>query len=344
MRLHDAPRIAFGCGALLMAVGGALVLRDSIGLGQPDRELAGVGTGPDTVGLVGTLLAVEGLVLLLAGLFVLRTASGEVVPATGSTHEPDVTSAQVVTIGGGLASFALVDRLRMAGVAASDVVVVSTTPGPTARFTELCRTAGLGRSDRLRSDSAARMDNIWGFPGYAASEARRRRNPMPVLRAALEPVTRPYAPTVGLLVDGVDREAERIGWRDMTVLGEAYRITEVPGGYLVHVHGERDLTIRTRWVHLALGSAGSRLPEEGLGELDSLGRQVDDDFCISRSGTGGIVASGMTATGAPADSFLGLQSAALSISHTFAESGVGQPLTPLRSLRSWWNWMKGTSL
>lgn len=563
MRLRDAQRTALVCGALLVLVGGVLVLHPHIGLGKSGREVAGV-TGPDTVGLIGTLLAVEGLFLVLAGLFVLRTSPSAVAarPSSsdasvsggeGPTGELDVTSAQVVTIGGGLGSFALVDRLRMAGVAASDLVVVSTSAEPTARFGELCRSAGLGRSDRLRSDSAARMDNIWGFPGYAATEARRRRNPMPVLRTMLDPVAQPYTPTVGLLVDGVRREAERVGWSDMVATGEAYRVTELAGGgYLVHVRrkGRRDLAVQTRWVHLALGSAGPRLPEiarryrevqreqhgsdrvvhayephedvhrmlrrsggnvlvrgsgieasrvlgrliedrdrtgrdvhiwqvfdtyheaghgfrhqrdrfplaahggqvhdkvrrldeperielirrlgepstpyrptwaeqlrrgraegwydavvgeivdlgpredraqdwivatiqlgtgerldlavdyvidatgldssaehhelvrdlvdEGLGELNELGGlRVDDDFCVSRSGSGGILASGMTATGAPlapVDSFLGLQSAALSISHTLADSGVGQPLTPLRSLRSWWHWMKGTSL
>lgn len=389
MRLHDMPRTALVCGALLILVGGALVLRPYLGLGQGGREVAGVATGPDTVGLIGTLLAVEGLFLVLAGLFVLRTspspvaahprssdasvaAVAAIAAAEGPTGELDVTSAQVVTIGGGLGSFALVDRLRMAGVGPSDLVVVSTSAEPTARFSELCRSAGLCQSDRLRSDSAARMDNIWGFPGYAATEARRRRNPMPVLQTVLDPVVQPYTPTVGLLVDGVKREAERVGWKGMVTTGMAYRVTELSGGgYLVLVRreGRRDLAIQSRWVHLALGyllvrSSGidatgldttaehhelvRALVDEGLGELNELGcLRVDDDFCVSRSVSGGILASGMTATGAPLapmDSFLGLQSAALSISHTLAESGVGQPLTPLRSLRSWWHWMKGTSL
>jgi hypothetical protein len=561
MRLRDASRVALVSGALLSLVGGSLALRKYVGGDHMDREIAGVGAGPDTVGLIGALVVTEGVVLVLAALFVLRPVSGNTPssvaehpqssaePEGGSTPDLEVRTAQIVTIGGGLGSFALVDRLRIAGVAESDIVVVGASAEPAARFAELCRAAGLRPSDRLRSDSSARMDNLWGFPGYAASEARRRRNPTLVLRTLLEPVTQPYTPTVGHLVDGVNREAKRVGWSDMLATGEAYRVTEfLGGGYVVLVRrvGRPDLAIQTRWVHLALGSAGPRLPQvaerhrarhgsdrvvhayephekihralcrhggnvlvrgsgiessrvlarlvedrdrtgrdvhiwqlfdtydergqgfrhrrdrfpmaayggqvrdqvrqldeperielvqrlgapstpyrpdwaeqlrrgraegwydavvgeisdleptpdgvregvtatillgtgerldlaadyvidateldsaaeqhalvrdlvnEGLGELNVLGcLRVDDDFCVSRSAHGGIVASGVTATGAPlapVDSFLGLQSAALTISHTLADSGVGQPLTPLRSLRSWWHWMKGTSL
>lgn len=469
----------------------------------------------------------------------------------------DVEVAQVVTIGGGLGSFALIDRLRIAGVASHEIRVVSTTTDPTLRFAELCRWSGMLPGDRLRSDSSARMDNIWGFPGYAAAEAAEQRSARPLLRTMLEPLwAEPYAPTLQLLLDGVRREAERIRWTEMVTHGEAYRVTALPSGdYLVLVHreGQPDLAIQTGWVHLALGSPGpvvsdavtayreqhdtdrvahtyepheevyqglrrrggdvlvrgsgiassrvleriiddrdrsgrevhiwqlfetyhaaptgpitrrhdaghgyhyqtdsfpkaafggqirdeirrldepdrleqiqrlgapstpyrSRwarqlrrgraqgwydavvgeldevrpraagltasillanrerldldvdsvidatdtctaaerhplvrgLVEEELAQLNALGGlRVDEDFVVNRSVAGGIVASGMTAAGAPlapVDSFLGLQSAALSIARTLAESGIGEPLTPLRSLRSWWHWMEGAAV
>lgn len=577
-------RIALACGAVLVLVGLAVRLRSYLDGSQMHHEMTmpAVPAGPDTVGLLGTLLITQGALLLLAGLFVLhgshRAAPGAADEPTDTAQAPrppagtrqrpsagraeesyagDVTTVDVATIGGGLGSFALVDRLRIAGVATSDLAVVGPTSDPTARFAELCRSSGMLADDRLRSDSSARMDNIWGFPGYAATEARQRHTPVPMLQTLLDPVARPYTPTVGLLVDGVTREAERIGWRSMVTAGEAYRIAARPeGGYLVTVRreGGDDLTIRTRWVHLALGSAGPQLPEvveasrqrhgtgrvahvydpheeiyqslrrhggnvlvrgsgieasrvleriiadrdrtgrdvhvwqlfdtyhavpsgpltqrhdaghgfhyqldafpraayagqirdqvrrldeperialiqrlgepstpyrsrwaeqlrrgraegwydavvgeivdmapsgagpeggvtatvllgtaerfdiaadhvidatgldptaehhelvrrlvaDGLGELNELGcLRVDESFCVSRSGHGGIVASGITAHGAPlapVDSFLGLQSAALTIARTLAEDGIGHRLTALRSLRSWWSWMEG---
>jgi len=481
-------------------------------------------------------------------------------PTMGDELEHD--TATVVSIGGGLGSFALIDRLRIAGVPTDDIRVVGRSADPTAAFADVCRASGMLVGDRLRSDSAARMDNIWGFPGYAASEAVRRRTPGPLLRTLVEPIAaQPYTPTVGLMVDGVTREAARIGWTDMVALGDAYRIARLPGGgyvVLVSRDGQPDLAIRTRWVHLALGSSGPQLSdvsqtfrkhfgneyvvhayeeheeayqllrrqggrvlvrgsgiassrvlerliedrdrsgkdvhiwqlfrtyhsaptgprterydaghgfhyqaysfpkaafggqirdkirrldeaerielirrlgststpyrsdwaaqlrrgrtegwydavvgelaglaprpggvtaaillatkerldldldvvidatgmdttaahhplvealvEDGLAELNDLDcLRVDQDFVVTCSpddegGPTGIVASGMTAKGAPyapVDSFLGLQSAALTIARRLSDSGVGQPLTPLRSLRSWWSWMGGRSL
>jgi hypothetical protein len=47
---------------------------------------------------------------------------------------------------------------------------------------------------------------------------------------------------------------------------------------------------------------------------------------------------------APVDSFLGLQSAALSIADVLAGHGLGERLTPARSVRQWWKWMGRKSL
>ena len=180
-------------------------------------------------------------------------------------HDLEHDSATVVTIGGGLGSFALIDRLRIAGVPADELRVVGRTADPSGAFAELCRSSGMLLGDRLRSDSSARMDNIWGFPGYAASEAVRRRSPGPLLRTLVEPLAaQPYTPTVGLMVESVAREAARIGWTDLVTVGEAYRIAKLPtGGYVVLVsrEGQADLAIRTRWVHLALGPAGPQLSD-----------------------------------------------------------------------------------
>ena len=177
----------------------------------------------------------------------------------------EIEHAAVVSIGGGLGSFALVDRLRVAGVPADDIRVVGLDADPSATFARTCRASGMLLGDRLRSDSSARMDNIWGFPGYAATEARQLRNPLPLLRTLVEPIlAQPYTPTVGLLTDGIAREAARIGWPAMVRVGEAHRILPRPeGGFRVLVRREDggDLAIDCDHVHLALGAAGPQHSE-----------------------------------------------------------------------------------
>src|SRR5690242_8512313 len=70
-----------------------------------------------------------------------------------------------VTIGGGLASFAVVDFLRICGVPADEIRVVSPQPRPYENLHHLMRCSQILDDDPLRSDSMSRVDNIWGFPG-----------------------------------------------------------------------------------------------------------------------------------------------------------------------------------
>lgn len=184
----------------------------------------------------------------------------------GSQQSPDDLEIQhvpIVSIGGGLGSFALVDRLRIGGVAADDIRIVSLARRPDQAFTDACRNSGMGPKDRLRSDSSARIDNIWGFPGYAARESRANRSPAPLLRSLVEPVlAQPYTPTVGLVRQAIDREADRIGWDAMLIRGNALRVLRNPdGGYVVIVRrrGRKDLALECEYVHLAVGPAGPEI-------------------------------------------------------------------------------------
>jgi len=190
-------------------------------------------------------------------------------PPTPDEQEYDVRRTRLVSIGGGLGSFALLDRLRIGGASVDDLVVVSPHRTPDQAFAQACRNSGMGPRDRLRSDSSARIDSPWGFPGYAATEARSRKHPGPLLRSLAEPVLcQPYTPTVGLLRQTLATEAARIGWDDMLVRGEALRVFRHPdGGYVVIVRrrgkeGAKDLAIECEFVHLALGPAGPLLSPE----------------------------------------------------------------------------------
>jgi len=173
-----------------------------------------------------------------------------------------VTQVRVATVGGGLGSFALVDRLRIGGVAEEDIAILGAHASPGEQFLERCKASGLGPDDKLRSDSSARIDNLWGFPGYALQDAWRSRSMKPLGQVFGEPViSEGYTPSVGLLADALEREARRIGWERMSVATTAdYVFKREGGGYFVVCQTQGQLVaIRCEQVHLALGSAGPRL-------------------------------------------------------------------------------------
>ncbi|MPZ60709.1 MAG: hypothetical protein GEU93_05325 [Propionibacteriales bacterium] len=172
-----------------------------------------------------------------------------------------------ISIGGGLGSFALVHRLRIAGVPEDDIRVISPHRAPYERFAALCRASGLLDEDKLRSDSSARMDNLWGFPSYAVEESWRTRRPGPLARVLAEPVLCDYyTPSVGLMRAGMARETDRIGWDSMLVEGSAIKVArQTGGGYLVLVRrdgADRPVAYRCGHVHLALGPAALQISPE----------------------------------------------------------------------------------
>src|SRR5581483_10297803 len=72
-----------------------------------------------------------------------------------------------VSVGGGIGSFVTVDYLRIAGVPIDQIRVLSNIAHPYQTYEYLTRVSQIPRSARIRSDSASRPDNIWGFPSYA---------------------------------------------------------------------------------------------------------------------------------------------------------------------------------
>jgi hypothetical protein len=180
-------------------------------------------------------------------------------------HLP-VCDAPIVTVGGGLASLALVHTLRVAGVPARDITVVSPSADPTDSFRRLARAGQLGEQQRLRSDSATRMDSMWGFPGYAAEESAARRSIRPLWRVFAEPVgAEVFTPVSGHVYLGIAAEAERLGWTSMLLRGRVSMVRpRREGGFfsLVDDDGQCCSVIRSRYVHLGLGYAGLRLTEE----------------------------------------------------------------------------------
>ncbi len=180
--------------------------------------------------------------------------------------EIPVVDSHIVSIGGGLGSLALVDFLRIAGLETAKIAVLSNLKAPDESFSALAQTSQIRLDDRLRSDSSSRIDNIWGWPGYALCEAFRERTLKPLWQVITEPLLSEYfTPRVRTVLAGVDREAKRIGWAEMLVhcWVEVVRRRQA-GGYFVLVRlldgdNSRLVAYRSHHVHLALGHPGPRL-------------------------------------------------------------------------------------
>lgn len=189
-----------------------------------------------------------------------------------------------VSVGGGMGSFVTVDYLRVAGgVPAEDIRVLSNLSHPWQTYEYLTRVSQLPRNRRIRSDSASRPDNLWGFPSYAIQEAVKDRTLKPLKQVLLEPVFADfYTPLLGNVLDSMQHEAQRIRYWDMLVQGEVRTIRRrVGGGYfVVHTpHPTRPtnapslptapsrptagpIAYRCRDVHVAVGYTGLRfLPD-----------------------------------------------------------------------------------
>ena len=82
----------------------------------------------------------------------------------------NIIEKKFVSIGGGIGSFCWVDALRVHGVSKKDISVIGIHETPYRQFKVYCDNSGLHEDSRIRSDSSARPDNFWGFPGYALSE------------------------------------------------------------------------------------------------------------------------------------------------------------------------------
>ena len=205
-------------------------------------------------------LATDGLTAALTwapGLDPLRAEpawSDAMVAAAGLRAKP-VT---LVTVGGGLASFAVVDALRIRGVPTSEIRVVSTLLRPYENLRHLIATGQIQDRDPLRSDSASRVDNIWGFPSYAVEEAIRRFSLRPLWNVLTEPVAAEfYNPSPGQVFRGLDREADRIGWDSMLIAGRAELVRRrIEGGYFCLVHPvdhSPPYLLRSHYMHLGTG-------------------------------------------------------------------------------------------
>jgi hypothetical protein len=176
----------------------------------------------------------------------------------------------LISVGGGIGSFVTVDYLRIAGVAPDRIRVLSNIEFPWQTYEYLTRVSQVPRGERIRSDSASRPDNIWGFPSYALAEAVRDRSLRPLWQVLIEPIWADYyTPRAGQVFAGLEREARRIGYDQLLVKGQVRMVRRrQDGGYFTILTPPpgtgptRRVAYRSDFVHLAVGYPGLRfLPE-----------------------------------------------------------------------------------
>ncbi|MFY9929659.1 MAG: hypothetical protein WAK82_16770 [Streptosporangiaceae bacterium] len=191
-----------------------------------------------------------------------------------------VVDVPLVTVGGGIGSFVTVDYLRIAGVSTDRIRVLSDLDLPWQTYEYLTRVSQIPRSERIRSDSASRPDNIWGFPSYALAEAVRGRTLKPLQQVLVEPIWADYyTPRAGQVFAGLEREAKRISYLDMLVKGQVRMVRRRRGGGYFTIltppdaKPTRRVAYRSQFVHVAVGYPGLKF----LPDLQSF-RTENQDF------------------------------------------------------------------
>ncbi len=177
-----------------------------------------------------------------------------------------------LTVGGGMGSFVMVDVLRIAGVPADRVKVLTNLEHPWENYAYLTGVSQLPPHYRIRSDASSMPDNLWGFPSYAARRAFHARSVSgfiaPLWNVLTENVLSDYwTPLASEVFAGMRREADRIGYWDSVAHGQARMVRRrADGGYftLFTTQGARKQRVvyRSEHVHLAVGYPSIRfLPD-----------------------------------------------------------------------------------
>ncbi|MDP9335837.1 MAG: hypothetical protein M3Q30_21370, partial [Actinomycetota bacterium] len=179
-----------------------------------------------------------------------------------------------VSVGGGIGSFVMADYLRIAGVPATSIRVLTAIDEPWQTYKYLTRVSQIPEGERLRSDSSSTPDNIWGYPSYAFREALSEhgltKRLAPLWQVFTEPILTDYfTPKAGQVFRSLRREADRLGWWSLPVKGNVRMVRRrVGGGYfsiLTPSPGSAPtmrIAFKSRFVHVAVGYPGVKfLPD-----------------------------------------------------------------------------------
>lgn len=175
-----------------------------------------------------------------------------------------------VSVGGGMGSFILTDFLRIAGVPAANIRVLTVQDAPWQTYEYLTGVSQVPRQERLRSDSQSMPDNIWGFPSFAFREAWEDKTFAPVWNVVTEPTLCDYyTPRAGQVFKTMEREANRIGYWPLVTKGQVRMVRRrIGGGYFTILtppagtSATKRVAYRSTYVHIAVGYPGVKfLPD-----------------------------------------------------------------------------------
>ena len=181
-----------------------------------------------------------------------------------------VVDSPFVTVGGGMGSFVIADFLRVYGLPAASIKVLSVLDYPWQTYEYLTQCSQIPARERLRSDSSSMPDNLWGFPSYALIESWREKTVAPIWNVLTENIFCDYwTPRAGTVFKGMQKEADRIGYWPMRAKGQVRMVRRRHGGGYFSILTPPDGTTPTRRVayrslvvHLAIGYPGLKfLPD-----------------------------------------------------------------------------------
>lgn len=178
-----------------------------------------------------------------------------------------VSEIDYAAIGGGLGSFFWVNLLRICGVKTSQILALGMEDKPYARYQRLCLNSQIPPHERLRSNSDSCPDNIWGWPPYAVREAWREmldghlgESLKLMWQVFAEPAfAETYTPKSGNVFDSIDREVDRIGWKEIYRYGRVLSIRKTDDGRFAIAYSCSSASQRShafviaKYVHLATG-------------------------------------------------------------------------------------------
>jgi hypothetical protein len=181
-----------------------------------------------------------------------------------------VKDSPIVSVGGGIGSFVLYDFLRVWGVPAASIKVLTVLDYPWQTYEYLTRNSQVPTGERLRSDSSSMPNNLWGFPSYAVQEAIEEKSLASLWNVFSEPIFCDYwTPKAGMVFRGLQKEADRIGYWPSAIRGQVRMVRRRQGGgyftILTPPAGSSDtrrVAFRSRIVHVAVGYPGLKfLPD-----------------------------------------------------------------------------------
>ncbi|MEU1203779.1 hypothetical protein [Nocardia sp. NPDC005825] len=173
----------------------------------------------------------------------------------------------LVSVGSGLGSFTLFDTLRIYGVPGAAMAVLGPQDLPWGSFEYLTRVSQIPREERLRSDSGATPDNIWGFPSYALREAIAEKSLSALWNVLVEPVlAEHHTPRAGQVLAALEREFQRVEYARSLHKGQVRMVRKRSGGGYFTIltppegtSATKRIAFRSSHVHIAVGYPGLRL-------------------------------------------------------------------------------------